>query len=244
MEVEIRIPQSLRDIKLHQWQKFQKILEQNKGDEETDFVKFKMLEIFCGLDLDKVRGLPLSTFEAILIHLNDIFSQPKDRVNQFRLKGTDDVEVTFGLIPDLDKMSYGEFVDLEKYIFDWENAHKAMAVLYRPVLYSKNWYKRYKENNSEVYHIERYRGTEHLSEVMKDAPLDVYLGSQVFFYNLAKKLGLYTMDYTLQQLAKREEVRSENPSERNGEIIKQSIHSHREMLQDLMKLQNLMSTNV
>ena len=131
-------------------------------------------------------------------------------------------------------MSYGEHQDIEKYLFDTKNYHRAMAVLYRPVLFNKG----------ETYHIERYRGSDHLADVMKDAPLDIFFGVTVFFYNLAKKLGLYTMDYTLQELLKNEVATSEHHSEKSGEITKQSILSHREMLQNLMKLQNSMSINV
>jgi hypothetical protein len=130
-------------------------------------------------------------------------------------------------------MSYGEHQDIEKYLFDTKNLHRAMAVLYRPVLWNKG----------DAYHIERYRGSEHLADVMKDCPLDVFFGVQVFFYNLARKLGLYTMDYTLQELLTKEEMTSSNHSEESGEITKQSILSHKAMLEDLMRLQDSMSIN-
>lgn len=233
-EFEISIPTTLRDIKLHQWQRFKDILDKNEGAEESEFVKEKMLEIFCGVNLKLVKDIPLKTFEELIAHLNELLSSRCDRVNKFKLRGTDDVEVQFGLIPNLDEMSYGEHQDIEKYLFDTKNYHRAMAVLYRPVLFNKG----------ETYHIERYRGSDHLADVMKDAPLDIFFGVTVFFYNLARKLGLYTMDYTLQELLKNEVATSEHHSEKSGENIKQSILSHREMLQDLMKLQNSMSINV
>ena len=233
-EFEILIPTSLRDIKLSQWQKFKSILDKNEGAEDSDFVKQKMLEIFCGIDLKQASSIPLKTFDDLILHINDLFSDKCDRVNKFKLRGTDGVEVQFGLIPNLDEMSYGEHQDIEKYLFDTKNLHRAMAVLYRPVLFNKG----------ETYHIERYRGSDHLADVMKDCPLDVFFGVQVFFYNLARKLGLYTMDSTLQELLKKEEETLEQPLEKSGETTKQSIHLHREMLQDLIKLQNSMSTNV
>ena len=147
----------------------------------------KMLQIFCDVDLKKAKGIPLKQFSAILSHLNDVFSEKVDRVNSFKLKGTDGVEVEFGLIPNLDEMSYGEYVDLENYIFDYKNAHRAMAVLYRPIQYRKG----------NTYHIQRYKGTGHLADVMKEAPLDVFLGVQVFFLQFSEKIrslydGLYT----------------------------------------------------
>lgn len=227
-EFSIEIPTTKRDIKLHQWQRFQDVLSKNKGAEDSVFVQEKMLEVFCGIDLSKIKDIPLRTFDELIIHLNEILSEKDDRVNRFKLKGTDGVEVEFGLIPNLDDMSYGEHEDIEKYLFEPKYYHRAMAVLYRPVLYKKK----------ETYHIERYRGSDHLADVMKDAPLDVFLGVQVFFYNLAKKLGLYTMDYTLQELLMREEATLDNPSVKNGEDTKQSILLHKEMLQNLMKLQS------
>lgn len=227
-EFTINIPTTLRGVKLKEWQKFQDILESNKDDKGSgDFLNLKMLQIFCGVDLDQIKSIPLKEFTGILEHLNEVFNEKTERVNSFKLRGTDDEEVEFGLIPNLDEMSYGEYIDLEKYIYDYKNAHRAMAVLYRPIQYRKG----------KTYHIQRYKGTEHLSEIMKDAPLDVFLGVQVFFYNLAKKLGLYTMDCTLQQLQIAEEEALEKDLDKNGEHIKQSIHSQREILQDLIKSQ-------
>ena len=48
-------------------------------------------------------------------------------------------EVEFGFIPKLDNISLGEFVDLDSYMSDWDNMHKAMAVLYRPVTFRKKY---------------------------------------------------------------------------------------------------------
>jgi hypothetical protein len=227
-EFIIKIPATKRDIKLKDWQKFQDVLEKNKDAKDSDeFINLKALQFFCGLDLKIINNIPLSQFQEVLNHLGEVLGEKDVRVNTFKLRGTDGVEVEFGLVPNLDEMSYGEYKDLENYIYDYKTAHRAMAVLYRPVQYRKG----------DAYHIQRYKGSDHLSDIMKDAPLDVYLGVRVFFYNLAKKLPLYTMDYTLQQLQENVENRSDNPSEKSGVDTKQSIHLHREMLRNLMKLQ-------
>tara|TARA_R110002050_G_scaffold49606_3_gene115142 strand:- start:442 stop:1149 length:708 start_codon:yes stop_codon:yes gene_type:complete len=230
-EFRLSIPSTLRDVKLRDWQRFQDVYDKNKDNDNQDFLNLKMIQIFCGVELNDIKNIPLSSFDEILEHLNEVFGQKTDRVNSFKLIGTDDVEVEFGLIPNLDEMTYGEFTDLETYIYDRKTAHKAMAVLYRPIQFKKK----------DSYHIQRYKGSEHLSDIMKDAPLDVYLGVQVFFYNLAKKLGIYTMDSTLQQLAMNVGEESEMHLGKNGEDIKQSINLQRETLQSLMKLQKLTS---
>ena len=232
--MKITVPSSLRHIKLSQWQKYAAILDKNKGEESSDFLNLKTLEIFCGMDLKDIHSIPLREFDEVLMHMSDIFKMKTPRENTFWLKGTDGIEVEFGMIPNFDKMSYGEYEDLENYIFDEKNLHKAMAVLYRPIKFKKK----------DRYLIHDYEGTEFMAEVMKNTPLDIVFGARVFFYSLAKKLGIYTLDYTLQQLTKQQENQSDKHLDKNGEDTKQFIHSQMEMLKELTKLQDFHFTNV
>jgi hypothetical protein len=86
--------------------------------------------------------------------------------------------VEFGFMPNMDEMSLGEYVDLEKYISDWGTMHKAMAVLYRPIVAGKG----------EFYEIEPYSGSDKYADVMRDSPVTAALGAMVFFYRLGKEL--------------------------------------------------------
>lgn len=233
-ELTINIPTSLRGIKLSQWQRFMKVYQANKDNKDGKFLNLKMLEIFCGVDLKLAHKLPLNTFDDVLEHVSMLLASDVSRINTFKLKGVDGVEVEFGLIPNLDKMSYGEFEDLENYIYDDNTLHKAMAVLYRPIMYKKK----------DRYLIHEYKGTDEMAEVMRDTPLDVALGAKVFFWTLARKLGNYILDSTLQELLKKEEGSSEKRLAENGEDIKQYIHSLMEKLKELEKLPNKMYTNV
>lgn len=227
-EFQIDIPTTLRDIKLSQWLRYSYILNKNKEAEDSEFLDKKALEIFCNVDYKDINRLPFSAFGNVISHLSELLNSKTDLVRTFKLRGIDDVEVEFGFIPDLDKMSYGEFEDLENYIFDEANTHKAIAVLYRPIKYKKG----------DRYLITDYDGTDYFREVMKDTPLDVVLGAKVFFYRLARKLGHYTMDSTLKQLQVEQEVNSESHSVENGELIKQYITSLKGMLKESEKLLN------
>jgi hypothetical protein len=54
MKVKIQVPNSLKDIPLHKYQKYLKIVDINKEDENSEiFLQQKMLEIFCGLPFDQ-----------------------------------------------------------------------------------------------------------------------------------------------------------------------------------------------
>jgi len=231
---DFNIPETLRDIKVSQWQQYIDILDKNKDAELTDFLEKKLLGVFCGIELKDVDNLGLSVFEDTIQHLNNVLRSKPELVKTFKMTGTDGVTVEFGLIPNFDKMSYGEFVDLEKYLFVDKDFHRAMAIMYRPV--------KFKSKGS--YLIHDYKGTEYLAEVMKNTPLDVALGARVFFYRLATKLSNFTMAYTLKELQQKQEGQTDKHSVKSGETIKQYLLSLEKMSEELEKLQNSQYTNV
>ena len=231
---DFTIPETLRDIKLSQWQRYIEILEKNKDAELTGFLEKKLLGIFCGVELKDVDRIGLSVFDNTIQHLSNVLNSKPELVKTFKMTGTDDVTVEFGLIPNFDKMSYGEFVDLEKYLFVDKDLHRAMAVMYRPV----------KLKSKGSYLIHDYNGTDYLAEVMKNTPLDVALSARVFFYRLATKLSNFTMAYTLKELQQKQEGRKDKHSVKSGETIKQYLHSLEKMSEELEKLQNFQYTNV
>tara|TARA_B110000503_G_scaffold28846_1_gene46183 strand:+ start:203 stop:901 length:699 start_codon:yes stop_codon:yes gene_type:complete len=232
--MEFNLPASLRDVKLSQWQRYIDVFDKNKSDEATEFLNKKVLEIFCDIKLSEVDQLGLNVFEDTLAHLSSILNSKPELSQTFKLEGSDGVVVEFGMIPNLDKMSYGEFVDLEKYLFSDKDLHKAMAVLYRPVKLKKK----------DRYLIHDYKGTSYMSDVMKDTPLDIAISARVFFYRLATKLGNYTMAYTLKQLQEKNQNKQHKDSVKNGETIKQYLLSLEKMLEESEKLQNFQFTNV
>ena len=232
--MEFNLPASLRDVKLSQWQRYIDVFDKNKGDEATEFLNKKVLEIFCDIKLTEINQLGLNVFEDTLAHLSAILNSKPELSQTFKLEGTDGVIVEFGMIPNLDKMSYGEFIDLEKYLFSDKDLHKAMAVLYRPIKLKKK----------DRYLIHDYKGTSYMSDVMKDTPLDVAISARVFFYRLATKLGNYTMAYTLKQLQEKNQNKQDKDSVKNGEVIKQYLLSLEKMLAKSEKLQNFQFINV
>ena len=198
VELEINVPQRLSAIKLHQYQKYLSVAKGvDENEKDNEFLNLKALEIFCGLTLKESYGLPVSMFESVLKQLSDCFGEKTDLVQRFKMTGSDGVTVEFGFIPNLDKMSFGEYIDLESYISDWDNMHKAMAVMYRPII----------SGNKDLYGIEDYGGSERWADVMKDAPVNVAIGALVFFYRLGRKLSKYTMNSLLEEEKKNTALR-------------------------------------
>jgi len=232
--MEFTIPATLRDVKLSQWQRYIDVYDKNKDEDATEFLNKKVLEIFCDVKLSDVDKIGLNVFDETLVHLSSVLNSKPELSQTFKLEGTDGVVVEFGMIPNLDKMSYGEFIDLEKYLFSDKDLHKAMAVLYRPI----------KFKSKDKYLIHEYKGTSYMADVMKDTPLDVAISARVFFYRLATKLGNYTMAYTLKQLQEKNQNKQDKDSVKNGETIKQYLLSLEKMLEESEKLQNFQYINV
>ena len=211
MQVEILVPDTLSEITLEQYQKFLKI--QNDNDDET-FLAVKMIEIFCGIRGDTIMKMKASSIRDITAILTDMFNQKPPLVREFTMKGKE-----YGFIPKLEDMSFGEYVDLDTYMGDIENIHKAMAVLYRPITQKYN----------DKYLIEEYEGED--EETMKDMPMDAVLSSIIFFYNLGMDLSRAMLN-SLQQEENKALVQ-QLTSEKNGDGINHFSDSLKEILDGL-----------
>jgi len=230
MKIQIEVPTSLEDITLGQYQRYMKIVDQNESDDAADFVNKKLVEIFCNVNLNEVDSIPLVDFNRILEILSEAFKEKFSLIRHFELGG-----VEFGFIPKLDDMSLGEYVDVEATISDWQNIHKAMAVLYRPV----------NAKIKDKYTIAPYKPNEDIQQWMKEMPLSAVMSCMVFFYDLGTELSTASLVY-LERLMKKEENNSQlqEALEKNGVGISQFMDSLKETSQSLTKLQKSGSLSV
>ena len=215
MKVDILIPSSLSEITLEQYQKFTKINTEDNAD--TGFLMHKTVEIFCNLDLKDIAKIKYTYVQEILNDINTLFEPKQELINKFTMGG-----VEYGFIPVLDDMTLGEYVDLDENLTDWDNMHKAMAVLFRPIKISKG----------DRYQIEDYNGLDS-AEKMKQMPLDVVMGSMVFFWNLNKELLQTTLNYLERELSKDKNTHLHQHLEKSGDGIKASMDLLRETLPSL-----------
>jgi len=211
MKIDITVPDKLSEITLGQYQKFLKI--QNENTDER-FLSSKMIEIFCELKLTDVMKLKLADVNGICAILSDMFNEKPALKKTFFMDG-----VEYGFIPNLEDISFGEYIDLDNYLTDWELMDRAMGVLYRPI---KNRY-------GERYSIEEYTAKE--TGYMKAMPLDAALSAVLFFYHLGIDLSMTMMNY----LEHKEETALQQflNFKQSGNGTLQFTHSLKEILQDL-----------
>lgn len=210
MKVDINIPDSLGEVTLEQYQKYLKIQDENKDEK---FLAVKLIEIFCGLRGDHVLMMRATDIQDIVNIITDMLNKTPQLVTKFKMKGKQ-----YGFIPKLEDMSFGEYIDLDTFMGDWDNMHRAMNVLYRPVT----------DQYGDKYAIEDYKVD--TAEQMKDMPMNAVLGSILFFYNLGMDLSR-TMLNSLE--SKEANLAQYLISEENGGGINHFSHSLKGILDDL-----------
>jgi len=229
MKTEIVVPTSLSEIPLKSYQEFMKVAE-NSNDEE--FIAQKTIEIFCGLRMKDIIQVKWTNVKELTLHLNEIFKTKPKFTPTFKID-----KMEFGFIPNLEDMTFGEYIDLESNITNVQTFHKAMAVMYRPIT------RRIKDK----YEIFEYRGSDEFSDIMKFAPLDVVMGATVFFWNLGNDLVQHTLTCLETEIKTNKKLMT-SAKERNliksGDGTIQSMQLLKETLQNLMTLPNWDLENV
>ena len=216
MKIQIQVPTSLSEITLDQYQRFNKI--NTEENQDTNFLMHKTVEIFCGLELKDIAKIKMQSVKSVLKDIDNIFADKPDLISTFKLRGTE-----YGFIPKLDDISLGEYIDLDDSFTEWDDMHKAMAVLYRPITMRKG----------DKYLIEEYNGTDD-AEIMKQMRLDVVMGAMVFFYNLNNELLQTILNYLNREVPNQMNTSQLQTLERNGVGINQSMDLLKEMLPNLM----------
>ena len=218
MKVQIDVPDSLKEITLKQYQRYEKLNTEDNKD--TTFLQQKMVEVFCDLNLKDVASIKYKSVQEITKHLNKIFNVKTELTTTFKLGDKE-----FGFIPMLDDITLGEYIDLDTYLAEWANMHKAMNVLYRPIKFKKG----------NKYNIEDYKETDN-TELFKHIPLNVVMGSLVFFWNLKNELLKTILNYLTKET---EEMTMEQrlALQGSGDGILQSLTLLKKMLPSLTILQ-------
>lgn len=230
VQIELSVPDALSDITLGQYQKYLKILDQNKDDENAaEFINLKTIEIFCNVEFKDVLKIPLGEAEKVLTIINKAFDEKPDIIRHFKL-----LNVDMGFIPNLERISLGEYIDVENNIVDWQTMHKAMAVLYRPVNFKSR----------EKYTVAPYEPSDEVSELMKEMPLDVAMSSMVFFYDLGMELLKAIPTYIQKNLTEEQTYLLKQTLAQSGVGINQFTHLLEGMSLNSMRLPKVHSSNV
>jgi hypothetical protein len=187
-------------------------------------VNQKTIEIFCNIELKDVARIRIADIDDLLAHLNNLLQAKPKLTRTFKLGVYE-----FGFIPKLEDMTSGEFIDLENYLSNTETLHQAMAVLFRPIT----------SKVKDLYTIEEYESSYKYSEVLKYMPLDIALGSMLFFWTLLNDCGNALSHYIQNEVEQSEQAKQ--VLEKNGVGINQFTQQLKEIFSSSMQLPNYQS---
>lgn len=212
--LEINIPTDLSEITLRQYLLIQKHIETGID------VELNLISILCDLSIDEIRSIKHNEFTDIVNILNDLLNKKSIFIDKFKINN-----IEYGFIPNIDDMTFGEYIDLDTYIKNPEDIHKVMTILFRPI----------KINSFGRYTIEDYTGKEDVN-IMLDAPMNAVNGAMIFFYHLGNELLKAIPKFLKSEMKKG--LLSKEISEKDGDGIVQSMQLLTENLQILMMQQN------
>ena len=213
--MNISVPTKINDITLGEFQRFDKI---NIENQDSDFLLHKTIEIFCGVDINLVSKFPLKDAEDIESQIAGVLSQETPHTTQFELEG-----VKYGFIPDLCQMSLGEYIDLEEALKETKSFHKAMSVMYRPIV----------KSFSNLYTVETYDASAERQELMKSAPLGIASSAVVFFYHIVKELLQVSQHFSKTLEGQTLTTLEKHSSPKNMDGLTASMHFLRVVSQNL-----------
>lgn len=222
MKIELTVPTKLSEIPLINYQKFYPSQQASNDDE---FIMQKMVQCFCGIELKDVAQIRMSDVVDIVTNLTTILQEKPKFDPTFKI---DNVE--FGFVPNLENLTFGEYVDAEAYWANVEDWHKGMAVLFRPI----------SEKKGDKYQIFEYKGSSEFSDAMKYAPMSVVISTRLFFWTLGIDLLTATLDFLVKEMETKEMVTlaKELNLENVGGGMEAYIDSLKGTLQSLTKSQS------
>ena len=196
-EIQVNIPTEWRDITIETYQKYFDIVESRKKEEEKEL---DILSLLCNLEKDIIKKIGVKQKQELLFKLSVFINKrlPKKLKKRIKFNGKN-----YGFIPNLSKITTGEFVDIEDYCKDTnKNLHKIMAVLYREI----------ENQKGDLYNIKAYNPDEVKEQDFKQLPMDIALGALDFFLSLGKDLLQNLSSYLMAQ----EKMLSKKAYQENG----------------------------
>ena len=181
---EFKLINSWSDVTLETWLQLIDFETGTKTEEATETIA-----ALSNIPKKLIKELALSDVAVIMSKIGEL--QAKQDTKLKRIIEINGVE--YGFHPDLNKITLGEYADIEQFIKNGidKNLPELMAVLYRPVKLKKN----------EIYIIDPYDGDIMMrTEEMKQMSAEQVQSALVFFYTLGKVLSEIMPLYLMEQL--------------------------------------------
>jgi len=181
-EIKIQVPEDIKDITLGQMVEFNSL--QDRADTiSTTGMYERVISLFTGMKKQDVKKLDIQDYEYLGAAIEKALKNDAKFEHRFYLHN-----VEYGMIPNLNNISAGEYVDLSSVGNELKDLHKVMAILFRPIV---------KSYSDDTYEIISYDGKlKERGDIMKHCPMNIVNGAMGFFLTLSQELEMSTLRYT------------------------------------------------
>ena len=171
------LPTDWKEVSISQYANLMKVLESEEMNDIESIIR--TLEALIGIESRILTKAPLKYLKEVYSELSILTSKQPSNY----LKKVIEIEgIEYGMIPNFEDLTLGEFADLDNYLQDsWNNLDKIFAVLYRPIV----------ERKGDKYIIEDYtlKDIKDRRKIFSDRlSIDTAFGAMVFFYDIGSKL--------------------------------------------------------
>tara|TARA_Y100000004_G_scaffold97995_1_gene109728 strand:+ start:473 stop:1114 length:642 start_codon:yes stop_codon:yes gene_type:complete len=196
-----KVIESWSEVTLEKWLKLVSFQEGSKADEALNTVAE-----LSNISKKLIKELSVVDVAAIMSRISELQSRANSSLKRIiEIEG-----VEYGFHPSLDRITLGEYADIETYIKLGVEKHlpEVMAILYRPIVEKKN----------KVYTIEKYDGNiEIRTEIMRKMKAEEVQSSLVFFWTFVKELLIALPSFLTKRMKEMRMLLQAKASQKSGD---------------------------
>jgi hypothetical protein len=170
-QFEVTVPTEWKDITIAEYQRYLQIAKSKRKTRDDEIIA-----MFCKIDKELIKKLKLKDKKILVDKVNKFVNSKNELELEKRIEFKGKV---YGFVPNLSRITTGEFVDIEEYGKNInENLHRIMSVLYREV-----------DNEvGKFYSVKPYDPDELEIDKFKELPMSTTLSAIDFFFRLGRNL--------------------------------------------------------
>ena len=170
-QFEVIVPTEWKDITIAEYQRYLQIAKTKRKTRDDEIIS-----MFCKIYKKLIKKLQLKHKKLLVDKINKFVNSKNETILEKRIKFKGK---QYGFIPNLSKITTGEFVDIEEYGKDInKNLHRIMSVLYREI----------DRESGRFYSVKPYDPDELEIDKFKELPMSTTLSAIDFFFRLGKDL--------------------------------------------------------
>ncbi len=187
---EVTVPTEWKDITIAEFQRYLQIAKSTRRTRDGEIIS-----LFCKVDKNLVKKLKLKDKNSLVNKINNFVNSKNETKLEKRIKFKGK---SYGFVPNLSKITTGEFVDIEEYGKNInENLHKVMSVLYREI----------DRESGRFYSVKPYDPDELEIDKFKELPMSTTLSAIDFFFRLGISLLEDLNNYSMEVMRKNKEIK-------------------------------------